>query len=293
MKKDEIFLGENGLTTTSASHIADLAKEFIRSLEEQIDGISFTNCSIHLMGSNDYQPITIGSSIDDLKDIANKACRIAEAKSLIAWLREGIKARNNLFTELEEMSVRDYCSLLGREYPTAKDIPMYTEDDEIAKLSIKDRNRYFSMQTFASTFGKIVHPNGSLSTARKQLQNKISNPNLVKGDGRDSIIYSYSGSVPQETVDEEYFKLQASHRAYQAEFNKMAHEISERVLIQQNKDETERMAALVNARTEKALLVKEFEIYKESEVQRLSKLKIIIPNELRSIYDTVNSLGSK
>lgn len=293
MKKDEIFLGENGLTTTSASHIADLAKEFIRSLEEQIDGISFTNCSIHLMGSNDYQPITIGSSIDDLKDIANKACRIAEAKSLIAWLREGIKARNNLFTELEEMSVRDYCSLLGREYPTAKDIPMYTEDDEIAKLSIKDRNRYFSMQTFASTFGKIVHPNGSLSTARKQLQNKISNPNLVKGDGRDSIIYSYSGSVPQETVDEEYFKLQASHRAYQAEFNKMAHEISERVLVQQNKDEAERMIILENQNAVIAILLKEFEIYKESEVQRLSKLKIIIPDELSNIYTVVNSLGSK
>ena len=38
MEKDLVFFGEQGLTSTSANHIANLAKEYVAGLEESIDG---------------------------------------------------------------------------------------------------------------------------------------------------------------------------------------------------------------------------------------------------------------
>lgn len=49
---NKVFFGENGLTSTSANHIANLAKEFISTNENYLNNISFVNCAIGLIGTN-------------------------------------------------------------------------------------------------------------------------------------------------------------------------------------------------------------------------------------------------
>ena len=42
-----------------------------------------------------------------------------------------------------------------------------------------------------------------------------------------------------------------------------------------------------------AKLEKEFNLYKEQEQHRIARLKIVIPNDLKEIYEAVNNLGKQ
>lgn len=42
-----------------------------------------------------------------------------------------------------------------------------------------------------------------------------------------------------------------------------------------------------------AKLEKDFTVYKDTEQKRISRLKIVIPNDLREIYETVAGLGKE
>ena len=44
--ENKVFFGENGLTSTSANHVANLAKEFISSSEKYLNSISFVKTTI-------------------------------------------------------------------------------------------------------------------------------------------------------------------------------------------------------------------------------------------------------
>lgn len=49
--ENKVFFGESGLTSTSANHVANLAKEFISSNENYLNNISFINCKIGIIVS--------------------------------------------------------------------------------------------------------------------------------------------------------------------------------------------------------------------------------------------------
>ena len=68
--ENKVFFGENGLTSTSANHVANLAKEFITSSEEYLNSISFINCEIGLIGSDKDQTYSKGvNNLDNVEDI--------------------------------------------------------------------------------------------------------------------------------------------------------------------------------------------------------------------------------
>ena len=88
MLKDKIFFGESGLTTTSANHIANIAKEKYQLLLKQLETITLYNTNIGLIGS-EKQPLSYG--METLSNVKPSLETIAQLKSLIAWLREAIK----------------------------------------------------------------------------------------------------------------------------------------------------------------------------------------------------------
>lgn len=210
MKKDLIFFSQdgNGLTSTSANHIANMAKEMVREVESSLAGLTFYSTSVSLIGSETINTLKQGSTKEDLEQVQQKLMTVAKANSLIAWLREAIKAKERLLKEVETMTASQYMELKGIK-PITVDEPVksLTEDEYYASLSLDERNRYYELETLASVLGKAIHPNGSLADARESLNHRIRNPKDVDGDGRDALIYSYTASIEPEEIDEVYFKL--------------------------------------------------------------------------------------
>lgn len=109
--ENKVFFGERGLTSTSANHVANLAKEFISSNENYLNSISFINCKVGLIGSDKDQTYSLG--VQNLNDIEVILADIAKCKALIAWLREAIKAKNALISDINNLNISSYCQLKG------------------------------------------------------------------------------------------------------------------------------------------------------------------------------------
>lgn len=292
MESNNVFFSENGLTSTSANHVANLAKEYVQNIEKDLSNTSFINTSVSIIDSNIDVTISIGKDATFLELIENKLNKISAAKSLIAWLREALKAKEKLQQELNQLSLYDWIKTEKNEtvpvYPERDDY--MTEDDYYASLNIKDRNRYYMLETQAAVYGKYIHPSGAFSKAREELSDKLNKPHEVKEDGRDTIIYNYNSSVEQSKVEDLFFKLQKDYRQVQAQLNGMKHEcelaLSENRISIDNayKEELEKYNQTINKYNV------EYNLWTKKKSQEYASLKIAIPDNLKSIYNEVNSL---
>ena len=298
MQKDLVFFkkeGEEGvaLTSTSANHIANLAKEYIQSVETQLNNICFFNVEVALVGSTGgASTIQTGESLEVLDSLQSLLEGVAQAKSLIAWLREGIKAKENLMKDLQTISLEGWCKENGIAKPEAPNYGhVLTEIEYYASLPIKERNRYYQLETEAAVLGKYIHPDGYLSNARKELKDKLQHPHKVDGKGRDALIYTYTPTVIVTQVDNVFFELQKKHREVQAQLNAMKYNCEQAINESTNKVNTEYMTALQKYQAELKDVLGAFKTWKDEKSQEYSKLKIVIPHSLMGIYNTINSLG--
>lgn len=291
MSSKEIFFAEGGLTTTSANHVANLAKEAYQDLQQQLDNIQFYKKSIRLLDSN-AEPYVLENGVKDLGIYEEILLKITNLKSLIAWLREAIKAKEALIKETQRLTTEEICNILGKEYPEyPQPTHTLTEDEYLASLTIKERNEYFHLETFCSVIGSFIHAAGNYNTARKRLSAIIQNPHNVSGSGKDTILTIYEPTVSTEEVDAEFFHLQSVYREHQARLNGIKHKIELAVSTSAEESannhakEVAQYTNIVNA------LEKECTAWKLNKLQEVRDLKITIPNDLQSTFVYVNQLG--
>lgn len=294
MEKNMVFFGENGLTSTSANHIANMAKEYITNIEEQINDVVFYDTKVSLIGGEET---TTKHGINEItmQSIPKMIETIMDAKSLCAWIREAIKCKDKMLNKINKIGITEYIQENNIEVVNKKpDSPvMLTDEDIINELPIKERNHYYEVQTNAAVIGKFIHNGTPINNARKNLTNVIQNETKIVGSGRDAMIYKFTPTVDIEAVDNMFFKLQKMYRSYQAEFNKIAHEITE--------EKTKRNLELMNEYNDKLgkynreteELMNQMLLWKTEESNKISQLKIVIPDKLKNIYEFMNNLGKK
>lgn len=294
MHKHMTFFAPNGvgLTSTSANHIANLAKEMIRNLELKVESLTLYSTRVTLIGDNGSMVISKGVEIDELKDIVDMLHRIAEAKSLIAWLREGIKAKEEMLEKYEYYTIEKYAKekgiiLIEKPEPAT---PL-TKDEYIAQLTPAERCRFYSIETLASTLGKAIHPGGAFAQAREMLYQREKKPNEVTGSGRDTLFYSYEPSIDKDSVEAVYFNLQKQYREAQAKVNEMLHVQKKAVADSELKSRADYAKELSAWNAERRDLEAQAAEYVHRRRQEIGELKIMIPDSLRSIYERVSNLG--
>lgn len=293
MKKHEIFFGENGLTSTSANHCANMCKEMYQHLQEEIDNFQLCDESISLLGANMVPTqYATGKTVEFLESLPDKLHDIAALKSLIAWLREAIKARKALAEELEETDLVDWCAEQGIEYPVSPSRDhVLTEDEYYGSLNIKERNAYYALETKCSTIGKFIHENGKLSTERRKLTVVRENPNILRENGRDTTVVIRIPSVSVEAVDKVFFALQTKHREYQAALNAIKHKCELAIEASQLAADAKFREEYVAYQTRRQELQAQFTEWQHKQTIALQALKIIIPDNLKGIYEKVCAIG--
>ena len=293
--KNKVFFGEPGITSTSANHIANIAKEYVQDLQNANDAISFLGCRVSLMTSpQDEKTISYGVKMEELERIPDSLQKITEANSLIAWLREAIKAKEAEMSDVANMTFEDYTKSENIDAPVRpkrEDYQFVGLDDILATLSIKEREEYYALETKCAVIGKFIHPDGSYSQARKELQQKIVQPLTVLGEGQNAMVYEYTPSIEQKNVEDLFFSLQNEHRNTQASFNAIKYKIQQRVDELNQKANNCFSADLAKYNYECHKLNIDFNAYKEKKTVELSKLKIIIPNALERVFDIMNKTG--
>jgi hypothetical protein len=382
MKADYIYFGENGLTNTSANHVANMAKESIKNVASELEAISFYSMTVSLISGGTRQQAKIGSTREQLDGVLKSLETVGEANALIAWLREAIKARERLLTEVKDMTletycrdilggveipqpdknilywievhgytlpdvngefpgvntnriignavsrIENYCKKFGLTMPTQpKKEEAMTEDQYMATLSVKDRNRILTLGAKASSIGKYIHENGHLYKERELFRQTLAHPIYKEGEGANLLLGRYEPSVTPDEVEALFFRLAAEHRAIQAELNGLLAERDRTIEADKQKkaaewqeaqaaysreinslqrkveaymtDERNRMgkyqvefdAWSTEQQSRHKQLCADLEAWKLSEAKRIASLGIIIPNELLSIYERINGFG--
>lgn len=292
MNKDNIFFGANGLTSTSANHVANMAKEAYQTTMEELDSIRLYDESISLLGQVGSTPISSGVNDEFIDTIPDLLKDVADLKSLIAWLREAIKARKALMQELEERTLVEWLGNMGIEVPKCPQMEsIMDEDDYYGSLPINERLAYYTLETKCATLGKYIHECGKFSEARKKLNEIKANPSVVRDSGRDTTILTRTPSVDKEHVDKVFFELQAGHRECQASLNAIKHKCDLAIEQDRNtkRDRYNREYQAYSLRMQE--LANQFSAYKETQAQEIAKLKIVVPDNLKRIYDKVSGLG--
>ena len=217
----EIFFGEEGLTSTKADYYCNLAKEEYAKWQAKLDSICLYDTTVSSIMSDVTKKTKIGWDDEKLKEVETLLLKIARAKKLISWFREGIKARKAMQGEIDAMDERDYADRFGIEYPTrpVREKPI-TRESVIAKMSIKDRFHWLAAEDEAATFGDFIHPRGAFSRARAEYEKRTNDPNEFVANGQDSLLYEYTPSASSEVIEDTFFKLQQRHRDAQSEKNR-------------------------------------------------------------------------
>lgn len=286
---DPVFLGEKGITSTSANYLANLAQELIVRDRELLDGAIFYNGYIDVVGASaPSKQIIIGKNEDYVKNIPAVLTRIASMNAFCAWVREAIKAKDELTKKITYMSYTEWHPERIPKSPTMESV---TANDMLAELNVKERCEYLTLEAYASAIGKAIHSDGAFNRARRAAHKFAVQPVETSGTGTDTLIRSYSPSVDLDIVDVTYEQLQNTQRQYEARLNAIksklqekAHEANLKAKEAYDTERAEYEAALVR-------LMADFNAWREEEKQRISKLKIIIPNELQETFEYLNSVG--
>lgn len=288
MEKDKIFFGESGLTTTSANYVANLAKEAYQFVEEKLNSIQFYTTKVKLISSNENTLLSQGT--DDIEEVPTALKEVASLKSLIAWLREAIKAKEVLIKEAKGLSYVDF-GIVTPEQPEIEET--ISEEDYIATLNIKQRNRYYYLDTLCAVLGNYIHPNGAYSKARKKLREVMNNPITISGSGRDAIVYTSEQSIDFDVVEDTFMALQQEYRGYQAELNSMKHQMEMAIQEDSRKKSLAYQEKFAAWSYEMEKLNTELKIKRDKAIADAQNLKIIIPDSLKPIYNKVKDLGKK
>lgn len=87
---NEIFFDNHGLTSTSASHLADLAQEVIAGNEAKLKNMTFLTTKVDIVGSPSESGKTIcvgydGNMLDQVRPLLEN---IAAMNAFCAWMRK-------------------------------------------------------------------------------------------------------------------------------------------------------------------------------------------------------------
>lgn len=293
MQETSVFFGKKGLTETSANYIANLAKETLKKDEADIAAISFVHQQMSLVNDPNRADVRIGMDETECRGITAKLEHIMKVKSLIAWLREAIKEKQRLHNRIEQEERDEFLKAWDEQHKTADDpiAEPLTEQTYLDSLPIAERCRIFTLKTEAATIGKVIHDKGALAAAREKVLGIKHTPTELVRSGVNNFIYYYEPSLDCAVVDEVYFALQKRHREIQAELNSHLQRQTEAIRLSEmeyNRLLTAKWEREESNREQRRLAWEQHQKQRHHEV---SELKIVIPNELRSIYDEIQHIA--
>ena len=292
-EKNKIFFGTKGITSTSANHIANIAKEVMEESRALLENITFVNCNVGLISSDVSRLTEKGYDTDELGNIVLSINKVAECNALIAYLREAIKAKEGELEYIEGISTSKFLKIKGIEIVdprSSHSLDFMTEDDAIALLSQQERIRYLILEATAAAIGNRIHPGKSFAEARRKLELKRKEPIKLVGSGSDALVYTYSPSADVDEVNETFMQLQSAHRTANKQLNSLKFKVKQ--IMDDHNLKAKREYAAQSEEYDRiiATYTKQAEAFIEEQKKELLELKIVIPSDFQKLFDELNEL---
>ena len=297
---NNVFFKDGFLTSTEAQNICNVANEVIARLTESINSVQFYNTSITSIVSSDNE-VCAGRGTTDIAWIQDAIIKIGQYNSLIAWLKEAIKNKEEAIGEISSIRLQEWSEFKCYPNPISPcRKATVTKEDVLRNLEATELNKYFTLQSKAAAIGKFIHETGSISRAKIMLNKVVAEPNKISGAGRDTVVYKYAPSVNVDDVDSMFLSLMSEHRNLNAQLNF----IKAKAVEEANKQNIANEQEYQKARTAYSKeyndwldktedLQSRFNQYIIAEKEKISKLKINVPDSLMETYKSIKALLTK
>jgi undecaprenyl pyrophosphate synthase len=296
---NDIYFGEEGMTSTSAQHVSAMANVMVQDVKQHIMGLRLYEKSIRVIGDVECKVEEVNNTLPEISEGVKQICK---ANALIAWLREAVKEREKAQQYVQDMTLDKWMELEGIEKPTSPQPPMmpkinFQDYNTILDtgLSVKEYNRFVELNSALAVYGEMIHDKGLLTRQKNELARIMQNPTEVKESGRDTIITTYKVDVNIGVdLDKLYTELQSEYRKLQAEKNGIEAKFSNMAMAYQTRKMEEWKAAksqydrdLIRVNSELVGIQTRMQEWKKQRMEELAALKIIIPNDLKALYKSL------
>ena len=293
---NDIYFGEEGMTSTSAQHVSAMANVMVQDVKQHLMGLRLYEKSIRVIGDVECKVEEVNNTLPEISDGVKQICK---ANALIAWLREAVKEREQAQQYIQDMTLDKWMELQGIEKPASPVPPMmpkinFQDYKTILDtgLSVKEYNRFVELNSALAVYGEMIHDKGLLTRQKNELARILQNPTEVKESGRDTIITTYKVDVNVAVdIDKLYTELQSEYRKLQAEKNGIEAKFSNLAMDYQTRKMEEWKAAksqydrdLTRVNSELVGIQTQMQEWKKQRLEDLAALKIIIPNDLKALY---------
>ena len=296
---NDIYFGEEGMTSTSAQHVSAMANVMVQDTKQHLMGLRLYEKSIRVIGDVECKVEEVNNTLPEISDGVKQICK---ANALIAWLREAVKEREKAQQYVQDMTLDKWMELEGIEKPTSPQPPMmpkinFQDYKTILDtgLTVKEYNRFVELNSALAVYGEMIHDKGLLTRQKNELARILQNPTEVKESGRDTIITTYKVDVNVAVdIDKLYTELQSEYRKLQAEKNGIEAKFSNMAMAYQTRKMEEWKAAkaqydrdLTRVNSELVGIQTQMQEWKKQRLEELAALKIIIPNDLKALYKSL------
>lgn len=293
--ENKVFFGESGITSTSATYLCNIARELLKDIESSLNNISFITEEVTLFGSENKIRTKEGYNLSELSDLDSKLTKAAQLKAFIAWMSEGIKAKDVESEKLREYTLSDFI----------KDFPEYvvqrSKDSTLdpnyglGKLDVSERVKYLFSEALTSSIGKYIHNNGALRKAYSELLNIAHNKVNITTEAKDSIVVVTNKipSVDTKEVEKIMLKYQDLRRENEKVLNSLKSKIKSYNHEYQMYLTLEDKAASESYNEKMEVVRSKYNEYVLNKRSEIEKLKIIIPDGLRSIYNDLHTISKE
>lgn len=295
-----VFLSdEGGITASSANYLANLAQEVIQEKKVGMENISFLNSKIVTPLCPDgleYEKANF-----NLKKLEQTIDEIAKFNTFCAWVREGIKAKEEALNAVEKIDFGTWLRTYENEMPNDPIVRLYLTDSSIigtelngtpkVPMTMGEKFNMLKAEALASTYGKLIHMGTPISNARKELQTKTVNPVKMEGSGQDLTLYKYEPAVSVEEVDATFMRLQNRQREAEKELNHIKAQVTQMATEAKIKSLNQFGEAQNEYRCVRAELTAKYKAEMESVREYVNSLKIILPDSLKETFQYLNNLG--
>lgn len=286
---NEVFFADKGITSTSANHICNLAKESIRGIQKSLERVSFINETVRpLNGGNEE---VLSSGVTDFPTINDMISLVGKYNAMIAWFREAIKAKEKAIDEINDMSI-DYWAkeIACIEMPTYKEQLSLSEQDILDSFDVAKRCKYYDLEAQCAFLGKLIHPDGAIARARNNVFS--SKEKEIGTIGDMAVVYSFIPSLNLNDLDEWYMELQKTHRALEAQLNGMKHEIKEKRYASMIEAQNANRVKFEEYSKRQGEIAMQFQEWSNKEAKRIGDLKIVVPNQFKELVDSLQGAKS-
>ena len=296
---NDIYFGEEGMTSTSAQHVSAMANVMVQDVKQHLMGLRLYEKSIRVIGDVECKVEEVNNTLPEISEGVKQICK---ANALIAWLREAVKEREQAQQYIQDMTLDKWMELQGIEKPASPVPPMmpkinFQDYKTILDtgLSVKEYNRFVELNSALAVYGEMIHDKGLLTRQKNELARILQNPTEVKESGRDTIITTYKVDVNVAVdIDKLYTELQSDYRKLQAEKNGIEAKFSNLAMDYQTRKMEEWKAAkaqydrdLTRVNSELVGIQTQMQEWKKQRLEELAALKIIIPNDLKALYKSL------